>query len=91
MPYLLVKHGVKVFEQWYAVVKSDKKAQKEYGIKVKWVMRGIDDPNTVVFMLKVKSVERTKEFMNRPESAENGKKAGVTGEPLVMFLDKVDI
>lgn len=91
MPYLLVKHGVKDFEQWYSVVRSDKKAQKDYGIKVKWVMRGIEDPNTVVFMLKVKSVERTKEFMNRPESAENGKKAGVTGEPLVMFLDKVKI
>ena len=91
MPYLLVKHGVEDFDRWKAIVDEDKAAQEEYGIKIKWVMREIGNPNMVVFMLEVESVERANEFMARPESVEGGKRAGVTGDPLVMFLDEVNL
>ena len=89
MPYLLVKHGVKDFDRWNKVFSSDRDGLTQYGMKLEWLMRDINDSNMVVFMFEVESIAKAEEFMNLPGREKVGEEAGVTGEPLVMFLDTI--
>lgn len=89
MPYLLVKHGVKNYNKWSAVFTAQKDANLQYGMKLAWLMRDVNDPNMVVFMFEIESIAKAQEFMNLPENEKVGEEAGVTGEPLVMFLDTI--
>ena len=89
MPHLLVKHGVLDFDRWNKVCAAQKEAHEEHGMKLEWLMRDVDDPNMVVFMFEVESVAKAEEFMNRTGTENIAEEAGVTGEPLVMFLDTI--
>ena len=89
MPYLLVKHGVKDYSKWFEVFTAQSGANESYGMKLAWVMRDVNDPNMVVFMFEIESIAKAQEFMNLPGQEKVGEEAGVTGEPLVMFLDTV--
>lgn len=89
MPHLLVKHGVKDYSKWHEVFTSQLGGNEDYGMKLEWLMRDVNDPNMVVFMFKIESIAKAQELMNRPRQEKVGEKAGVTGEPLVMFLDTI--
>ena len=89
MPYLLVKHEVKDYNKWSEVFTAQKDANLQYGMKLAWLMRDVNDPNMLVFMFEIESIAKAEEFMNRPESRKAGEEAGVTGEPFVMFLDTI--
>ena len=89
MPHLLVKHAVKDFDRWSNVFTAQRNAHENYGMKLQWLMRDVNDPNMLVFMFEVESIASAQEFMNRPGQEKVGEEAGVTGEPLVMFLDTI--
>ncbi len=89
MPHLLVMHGVEDFDRWFSVFQSQEDAHEGYGMKLEMLMRDIDKPNVVVFMFEIESIARAQEFMNLPGQEKVGEEAGVTGEPLVMFLDTI--
>ncbi len=89
MPHLLVMHGVENFERWFSVFQSQEDAHEQYGLKLEMLMRDIDKPNVVVFMFEVDSIAKAQEFMSRPGTENIAAEAGVTGEPLIMFLDTI--
>ncbi len=89
MPHLLVKHGVEDFDRWSRVFTAQREAHESHGMKLEWLMRDVNDPNMVVFMFEVESIAKAEEFMNLPGQEKVGEEAGVTGEPLVMFLDTI--
>ena len=89
MPYLLVKHGVKDYNKWSEVFTAQKDANLQYGMKLAWLMRDVNDPNMLVFMFEIESIAKAEEFMNLPGQEKVGEEAGVTGEPFVMFLDTI--
>jgi len=89
MLHLLVKHGVKDYSKWYEVFTARLEANEDYGLKLEWLMCDVNDPNMVVFMFEIESIAKTQEFMNLPVQEKVAQEAGVTGEPLVMFLDTI--
>ena len=89
MPHLLVMHGVEEFDRWFSVFQSQEDAHEGYGMKLEMLMRDIDKPNVEVFMFEVDSIAGAQEFMNRPGTEKIAELAGVTGEPLIMFLDTI--
>ena len=89
MPHLLIKHGVKDYNKWSEVFTAQRDAHLQYGMKLEWLMRDVNNPNMLVFMFEVESIAQAQEFMNRPGTENIAEEAGVTGEPLVMFLDTI--
>ncbi len=89
MPHLFVKHAVKDFDRWSNIFIAQREAHEEYGMKLEWLMRDVNNPNMLVFMFEVESIARAQEFMDRPGTEKIAEEAGVTGEPLVMFLDTI--
>jgi hypothetical protein len=88
MLYLLVKNEVKDFDQWLEVFRSEDGAAREYGLIVEKVWQDAQDPHAAWFLMRAESVERANAFMARPESAEVGTRAGVTGGAY-NFLEEV--
>ena len=88
MPYLLVKQKVKDFESWYAVFKADAKAQKEAGLHDLVILKDMTDPNLIVCIFKIDSLEKAKAFTNPINSGKSAELSGVIGKPEILFLDK---
>jgi len=89
MPYLLVKQKVKNFDNWYAVFKSEAKAQKEAGLHDLILMHDIYDPNIILCLFKADDLERARAYTNSPNYAKSLKLLEETNMPEVIFLDKV--
>lgn len=79
MLYLLVKNEVKDFEHWLGVFNTDRPAAEAHGLFVERVWQDADDPGIAFFLMRAKTREQALAFMARPESAEVGLSAGVTG------------
>lgn len=88
MPYLLVKNKVTDYERWYAVFKSDAKAQKEAELHDLVILREMTDPNLIVCIFKIDNLEKAKAFANSLNSGKLAELSGVIGIPEVLFLDK---
>ncbi|MGA7723599.1 MAG: hypothetical protein WCA84_20705 [Ignavibacteriaceae bacterium] len=88
MPYLLVKQKIIDFERWYAVFKSEAKAQKESGLHDIIIFREIIDENLIVCLFKIDNLEKAKAFTDSQKNRGILELSGTTGEPEILFLDK---
>lgn len=52
-------------------------AQREAGMHLKYLWRGIEDPNRAFFILEVDDAEKARAFLNPQDVAEASKEAGV--------------
>jgi len=77
MTYLLCRNRVVNFEQWKTVFDSHTGAHQATGLKLLTIWRSIQEPNNVFFMFEVSSMDKAREFLNSPESAEAGEVSGV--------------
>lgn len=86
MHYMLVRHEVKDFNQWKAVLDAQAKAHQGAKMELMHVWRDSDNPKMVVFLLRLHDVEKAKTFLNTPDVDNIGGKAGVVGVPEIYFL-----
>ncbi|MGE5341808.1 MAG: hypothetical protein ACM3SY_10060 [Candidatus Omnitrophota bacterium] len=77
MIHMLCRNRVKDFEHWLGIFNSQDAAARAVGLKSIDMWQDIDDPNNVFFLFEVEHLESAKNFINRPESAEVGRIAGV--------------
>jgi len=89
MPYLLVKQKITDFERWYAIFKSDARAQKEAGLHDLVILKDMTDPKLIVCIFKIDSIEKAKTFTDSPGSGKSAELSGVIGTPEILFLEKV--
>jgi hypothetical protein len=86
MAYLLVRHEVADFSRWKLVFDSHAEAQREAGLKVEKILRGLDDPNQVVLLFEVTDLEKARGFVSSPDVPEARRQSGVVGTPEICFL-----
>lgn len=77
MIHMLVRNRIEDYERWRSLFDAEAEPAAAYGLELSGVWREVGDPNNVFFMFEVESVERAQAFLDRPESAEVGKAAGV--------------
>jgi heme-degrading monooxygenase HmoA len=81
MIHMLVRHKVADFDKWRAVFDSNAEAQKEAGLRLKQLLRNVDDPNEVFLFFEVDDLEAAKGFVNAPEAHDAKEDSGVIDEP----------
>jgi hypothetical protein len=91
MPYMLVRHEVKDYDQWKLVFDEHSAMRKSAGSKGGIVFRNADDPNEVTILFKWDSIENAIKFSKADDLRETMMKAGVISHPDVSFLNEDDI
>lgn len=77
MIYMLVRNRVEDYGRWRSLFDAEAEAAAAHGLELSGLWREVGDANNVFFMFAVESVERAQAFLDRPESIEMGKAAGV--------------
>jgi quinol monooxygenase YgiN len=89
MATLLVKHRVANFEEWKKVFDSMDKVRKEHGFTGSTVHRDATDPNIVVIVNHVRSLEGAKKYGGSQQLRDAMAHGGVLGMPEINFLNDV--
>ena len=91
MPFIIVRHKVKDFDQWRKVFSqpSHQKARTKAGGKGGWVLRSAEDPNEVWAVWEVESLDKARKTMAAevPKLGNVAEQAGLAGPPEVYYLD----
>ena len=74
---LFVRNKVENFDQWKRVFDSQAEAGNAAGLSLVYVWRSMDEADQVFFLFEVEDRGRAEAFMNTPEAASTGRKAGV--------------
>jgi hypothetical protein len=87
MLVMLVRNRVEDYSRWKSVFDSQDPAAREAGQYLTDLWRDIEDPNNVFFVLRISDLDKARDFVADPKSAEVGKAAGVIdGE--IHFLER---
>ncbi|HEQ97750.1 MAG TPA: antibiotic biosynthesis monooxygenase [candidate division Zixibacteria bacterium] len=86
MPYLVIKHKVKDFDNWKTQFDNFADFRKSSGEKSYSIMHPADDPNDLVGIFEWDSIENAQKFVKAPELKEAMSKAGVISEPEIEFM-----
>ena len=86
----IVRHKVADYAKWKTAYDSDDSARTANGLHNYVIARGVDDSNTVMVAMLMDDVEKAKAFANSPGLKDKMKKGGVTGPPVVDFLEAVE-
>ncbi len=89
MPYLIVKHKVKEFNQWLAVFQSMTEAQKDAGFGEAHILQDYKDPNTVFCLFKVLDIVKARAFTQAPDTGNVMERAGIIGTPKALWLEEL--
>jgi len=86
---MLCRNRVTDFAKWKEVFDSHAEAHRAAGLTLVHFWHTVDEPNNVVFLFEVKTIEKAKAFINAPEAAEAGK-AAVVVDADYQFLENLD-
>jgi quinol monooxygenase YgiN len=89
MATMIVKHRVANFDQWKQVFDSVEGARQEHGWIGSTVHRDAADPNVVVIVNRVKTLDGAKRYGGSEALRTAMAKAGVQGMPEIQFLEDV--
>jgi hypothetical protein len=84
---MIVKHRVANFEQWKQAFDSNQSVRNEHGWIGSTVHRDAVDPNVVVVINRVKTLEGAKRYGGSDALRSAMAKAGVQGVPEIQFLE----
>jgi len=85
---MFIKHRVADFDKWLPVYDADDSMRLAYGLHNYGVSRGIDDSNMVFVALKIDDLSKAKAFAALPNLKTAMQKAGVVGEPTILYYDR---
>lgn len=90
MATMIVKHRVANFESWKKVFDEVEKNRRAHNWQGHSVYRDATDPNIVVVVNRMATVEDAKNYGTSPALREAMQRAGVTSAPEITFLDDVE-
>jgi hypothetical protein len=77
MTYMHCRIRVVDFFKWKAEMEADAQAQRDAGMHLIHLWRGLEEPDTAFFVLEVRSVEKARAFLDPAAVVEASKVAGV--------------
>ena len=86
----MVNHKVEDYDKWMTVFNDTSDMLKTQGAKVSSVFRSADDPNQVVVLTQFENLESVKSFVESHELRTAMQKAGVKGNPEIIFLEETE-
>lgn len=86
---VLVRHKVADYAKWKLAYDGHDSARLANGLHSYVIARGLEDSNMVLIGMKMDDVEKAKAFAAAPDLKDVMKKAGVTGPPVMDFLEAV--
>lgn len=87
MAHIVIWHQVEDFDQWKSKFDEHGTTRGETGSKGGTVYRSSDDSNEVVVVLEWDGDDNARAFIASQNLAEAMADAGVSGQPMVAFLD----
>jgi len=88
MAHIVIWHQVEDFDHWKSKFDEHGATRGEAGSKGGAVYRSSDDPKEVVVVLEWDNDDNARAFIASQNLAEAMADAGVTGQPMVAFLDE---
>ncbi|MBX0324531.1 hypothetical protein EGH21_15990 [Halomicroarcula sp. F13] len=90
MVYVLIRHEVADFDEWKPVFDEDDARREEAGQLSYRLFRTSEDPDELVAIFEMESMEGAREFIDSPELREKMETAGVVGDPEMTFLEEIE-
>ena len=87
MTTILVRHRVQNFAEWKSTYDTLDSFHKSNRVKSAQIFRNADDPNEVVVLTEMESLDDARKFAKSEGLKDAMQKAGVADEPDVYFLD----
>jgi len=81
MNYGLVRRKVADFSKWKAVYDSNEPTRQKAGVKEKYVLRSVDDPNEVFTLFELEDVQKAREFFESAALRTGMQQAGTVDKP----------
>lgn len=87
---LIVRHTVRDYDAWKPVFDGHESVRAKYGLLSHIIYHAAEDPNDLTIEFQIESRERAEGILTDPSLAEAMERGGVIGEPLVVWLEKVE-
>jgi hypothetical protein len=87
---LIVRHTVRDYDAWKPVFDEHESVRAKYGLLSHTIYHTAEDPNDLTLEFQIDSRERAEGLLVDPSLAETMERGGVIGEPLVVWLEKVE-
>jgi hypothetical protein len=87
---LLVQHRVRDYDAWKPVFDEHQAVREAHGATRHWLYRSADNRNQVIVSTEFPSVDEARGFVDDPSLREAMDRAGVEGEPNIVFCDEVE-
>ena len=85
----LIQHEVSDFTEWKKIFDADQPKLQEAGARLLGIYTSVKNPKDVTLLFEAPNTELYDKLMSDPERQEAIRRAGVIGEPVVTFLNKV--
>ncbi len=85
----IIQHEVSDFTEWKKIFDADQPKLQEAGARLLGLYTSVKNPNDVTLLYEAPNTELYDKLMSDPERQEAIRRAGVIGEPVVTFLNKV--
>ena len=86
---MIIKHKVANYAKWKPVYESHDSVRLASGLHNYLLARGTEDSNKIMVVLRMDDVNKAKQFAAMPGLKERMKKGGVTGSPMIDYLETV--
>ncbi len=87
---LIVRHTVRDYAARKPVFDEGESLRTKYGMLSHTIYHTAEDPNDLTLEFQIESRERAEGIIQDPKLAEDMERGGVVGEPLVVWLEKVE-
>ena len=81
MNYGLVRRKVADFSTWKAAYDAYLPIRQKAGLKEKYVLHNIDDPNEVITLFELEDVQKAREFFDSADLRGKMQQAGTADKP----------
>jgi len=89
MNYVVGYHKVKDFSTWKPFFDKDEQVRQAAGMKLVYLFRSVQDPNSIHLLFEVEDLGKVKRMMESEELKKKMEESGVIGEPVFHVLEKV--
>lgn len=89
MATVVVRHKINDFAKWKEFYDNADEFHKKFGVVGSQVFQSADNPNELVILTEMKSLEDARKFGQSEELKAAMKDAGVADEPHVYFTERV--
>jgi len=87
---VIVRHKVNDFEAWKPFFYSDAKRQQDAACTRWYLTRNKQDKNELVIIFDCEDLDKAKTVFSNPSLAELMKRAGVSDQPTIFFLENIE-